>query len=280
MPDDEFAEVGGNRRKFLIAASTVGVVLVAAAVIGVRAWDDGATRGPVADGAVATVASASPFASSGSTRSTVSGSDPDSVSSPMVSVAPISSPAGQPSPHLSATTRPMPPSGPAVSESHLNFQVSMRVAPTHVVLGQQTRVTVRILNAGHGVDPPAEVAIGSTVPADAFSDAAPDCAIANGGVRCPVPALAAGIEKTIAFTITTGYYPGDSWDDEIFGQLIYADSYGQQQQLQPGYSADLTVDTGTLTSTPAESGTPSTAPSSPAASAEPSSATATRSPVG
>jgi hypothetical protein len=204
----------------------------------------------------------------------------------MVSPAPISSPASQPSPHSSATIRHTPPGAPAVvDESHLNFEVSMRLSPTHVVLGQQTRVTVTILNAGHGTDPPAVVSIGSMVPSDEFSDAPSGCTIANGGVQCPVPVLRAGGEKAIAFTITTGYYPGDSWDDEIFGQLTYADSYDQQQQLQPGYSATLLVDAGTPSSAPAGSGAPSTAssppsPPSPPASAAPSTATPTPSPGG
>jgi hypothetical protein len=282
MPQDEFAEVGGHRRQFaVVAASAVSVVLVAAAVIGVRAWGDVAARGLAAEGTVAAVPSASPFASSVSTPSAVSASDPAFSSSPMVSAAPISSPASQPSPHSSATTRRTPPGAPAVvDESHLNFEVGMRLSPTHVVLGQHTRVTVTILNAGHGIDPPAEVSVGSMVPSDDFSDAPQGCAIANGGVECPIPVLRAGGEKTIAFTVITGYYPGDSWDDEIFGQLTYADSYGQQQQLQPGYSADLTVDAGTVSSAPAESGTPSTAPSPPPTSAAPSTPTPTPSPVG
>jgi hypothetical protein len=120
------------------------------------------------------------------------------------------------------------------------------------------------------------------VPADDFSDAPSDCAIADGGVQCPIPRLRAGRERTIAFTITTGYYPGDTWDDEIFGQLTYADSYGQPQQLPPGYSADLLVDAGTLSSAPPGSGAPSTAPppSSPSTSAAPSTAPPTPSPVG
>jgi len=284
MPDDGFAEVGGHRRQFaLVAASAVSVVLVAAAVLGVRSWGDVAARGPAADGTVAAIPSASPFASSVSTPSAVSASDPAFSSSPMVSLAPISNPPSQPSPHLSATIRHTPPGAPAVvDESHLNFEVSMGLSPTHVVLGQQTRVTVTILNAGHGIDPPAEVSIGSMVPIDDFSDAPSGCAIANGGVQCPVPVLRAGREKTIAFTITTGYYPGNSWDDEIFGQLTYADSYGQQQQLQPGYSAHLLVDAGTLSSAPAGSGAPSSAPSppSPPASAAPSTPTPTPPPGG
>jgi len=281
MPDDEFAEVGGHRRQFaLVAASAVSVVLVAVAVIGVRSWGVVAARGPAADGTVAAIPSASPFASSVSTPSAVSASDPAFSSSPMVSAAPISSPASQPSPHSSATIRHTPPGAPAVvDESHLNFEVGMRLSPTHVVLGQHTRVTVTILNAGHGIDPRAVVSVGSMVPADDFSDAPPGCTIANGGVQCPVPVLRAGGEKTIAFTVTTGYYPGDSWDDEIFGQLSYADSYGQQQQLQPGYSADLLVDAGTLSSAPAGSGAPSTVPSPPT-SAAPSTPTPTPSPVG
>jgi hypothetical protein len=281
MPDDEFAEVGGHRRQFaVVAASAVSVVLVAAAVIGVRSWRDTAARGSAADGTRAALPSASPFASSVSTPSAVSGSESAFSSSPIPSSAPISSPASQPRPHSSATVRQTPPGAPAVvDESHLNFEVSMRLSPTHVVLGQHTRVTVTILNAGHGIDPPAEVSIGSTAPSDDFSDAPPGCTIANGGVQCPVPVLRAGGEKTIAFTVTTVYYPGNSWDDEIFGQLSYADSYGQQQQLQPGYSADLLVDAGTPSSAPAGSGAPSTTPSPPT-SAAPSTPTPTPSPLG
>ena len=284
MPEDEFAEVGGHRRQFaLVAASAGSVVVVAVAVLGVRSWGDVAARGPAAGGTVAAIPSASPFASSVSTPSAVSASDPTFSSTPMLSRAPISSPVSQPSPHSSATIRNTPPGAPAVvDESHLNFEVSMRLSPTHVVLGQPTRVTVTILNAGHGIDPPAEVSIGSMAPTDDFSDAPPDCTIANGGVQCPVPVLRAGRETTIAFTITTGSHPGDSWDDEIFGQLTYADSYGQPQQLQPGYSANLLVDAGTPSPAPPGSGAPSTAPSppSPPTSAAPSTPTPTPSPAG
>jgi hypothetical protein len=265
MPDDEFAEVGGHRRQFaIVAASAVSVVLVTAAVIGVRSWRQTAVPSPAADGTVAATSSATPFAGSVSSRSDVSASDPALSSTPIVSPAPISSPPNLPSPHSSAASRHTSPAGPAVAdESHLNFKVSIRLSPTHVMLGQQTRVTVTILNAGHGVDPPAEVSIGSMVPSDDFSDAPSDCTVANGGVQCPVPVLRAGRERTIAFTITTGYYPGDTWDDQIFGQLTYPDSYGQQQQLQPGYSAHLLVDAGTLSSAPPTSAAPSTATPTP-----------------
>jgi hypothetical protein len=283
MPDDEFAEVGGHRRQFaVVAASAVSVVLVSAAAIRVHSWRDMAVRSPAADGTVTATPSASPFASSVSSRSAVSAGDPAFSAAPIVSPGPISTPPSQPSPYSSATIRHTSPGAPAVDESHLNFEVSMRLSPRQVMLGQQTRVTVTILNAGHGVDPPAVVSIGSMVPVDDFSDAPPNCTIANGGVQCPIPLLQAGRGKTIAFTITTGYYPGDTWDDEIFGQLTYADSYGQQQQLQPGYSADLLVDTGTPSSAPPGSGVPSTAPSppSPPTSAAPSTAPPTPSPVG
>jgi hypothetical protein len=274
MPDDEFAEVGGHRHQFaLVAASAGSVVLVASAVIGVHSWRDTAVHVPVADPSVAAAPSASPFASSGSIPRAVNTSDSAFSSAATVSPAPISSPPNQPSPHPAATIRHTSPKVPAViDESHLNFEVSMRLSQTHVTLGQQTHVTVTVINAGHGIDPPAVVSVGSMVPADDYSDAPPNCTIANGGVQCPIPVLQAGREKTIAFTVTTGYYPGDTWDDEIFGQLDYADSYGQQQQLQPGYSANLTVDALTPSSTPPGSGAPSTAPSPPS---PPTSATPT-----
>jgi hypothetical protein len=269
MSDEESAEVGGHRRQFaLVAASAVSVVLFAAAVIGVHPWRDMAVHNPAADGTVSATSSASPSASSVSSLSAVSASDPAFSSAPIVSPAPINSPLSRPSPSSSAAIRHTSSGAPAMAdESHLNFKVSMRLSPTHVMLGQQTRVTVTVLNAGHGVDPPAEVSIGSMVPGDDFSDAPADCTIANGGVECPIPVLRAGLERTIAFTITSGYYPGDTWDDQIFGQLSYADSYGQQQQLEPGYSAHLMVAAGT-------------SPSSPPTSAAPSTATPTPSPVG
>ena len=270
MPDAESAEVGGHRRQFaLVAASAVSVVIVAAAVIGVRSWRDMAVRGPAVDGTGAAT-SASAVASSVSSRPSVSASDrsvspvPILSPAPIVSPAPILSPApisslpSQPSPHPSASIRHPSPRAPAVAdESHLNFNVTMRLSATQVMLGQQTRVTVTVRNAGHGIDPPAEVSIGSMVPGDDFSDAPSDCTIANGGVECPIPVLPAGRAKTIAFTITAGYYPGDTWDDQVYGQLNYADSYGQQQQLQPGYSAHLMVDAGAPSSAPPTSAAPS-----------------------
>jgi hypothetical protein len=263
MPDDEFAEGGGHRSQFAIAAaSAASVLLIAAAVVGVHSWRDTAVHEPAADSTLPP--SQTPFASSVSSPSAVIASDPAFSSAPVVSPAPMTSPASQPSPRPSASTRHASPAATAVAdESHLNFQVSMRLSPTHVMLGQQTRVTVTVLNAGHGVDPAADVSIGSMVPADDFADAPSNCTIGNGGVDCPIPGLQAGREKTIAFTVTTGYYPGDSWDDEIYGQLNYVDSYGQQQQLQPGYSADLWVQAGTPSSGPPGSGAPSTAPSPP-----------------
>jgi hypothetical protein len=265
MPDDEFAEGGARPRQLAVAAaSAASILLVAAAVIGVHSWRDADMHGPAADGIVASTPSGSPFASSVLSPAAVIASDPAFSSAPVVSPAPISSPASQPSPRPSASTRHTSPAANAVAdESHLNFQVSMRLSPTHVMFGQQTRVTVTVLNAGHGLDPAADVSIGSMVPADDFGDAPAGCTVANGGVDCPIPGLQAGREKTIAFTVTTGYYPGDSWDDEIYGQLNYVDSYGQQQQLQPGYSADLWVQAGTPSSGPPGSGAPSTAPPPP-----------------
>ena len=259
MPDDEFADVGGHRRQFaLIAASAVSVVLVSAVVIGVHSWRNMAARSPAADNTVAPTSSASPLASSVSSSPAVSASDPAFSSAPIASPAPISSPPSQPSPPSSASIRrPSPATPTAVDESHLNFKVTMRLSATHVMLGQQTRVTVTILNAGHGIDPPAEASIGSMVPGDDFSDAPSNCTIANGGVNCPIPVLQAGRAITIAFTITTGYYPGDTWDDQVYGQLNYADSYGQQQQIPSGYSAHLIVAAGTPSSAPPASAAPS-----------------------
>jgi hypothetical protein len=281
MPDDEFAEVSGHRREFaLVAASAVSVVVVAAAAIGVHSWRDTAAHGPAGDGNDAGTPSASRFVSSVSASPAVSGSDPAFSSAPILSSAPPSSPPSHPSPSSSASIRHTSAAAPAVAdESHLNFQVSMRLSPTHVMLGQQTHATVTVVNAGHGIDPPADVSVGSMVPADDFGDAPPDCTIANGGIVCPIPRLQAGREKTIAFTITSGYYPGDSWDDEIYGELNYADSYGQPQQLQPGYSADLLVNAGTPSSAPPGSAAPSTA-TSPPLSAAPNAATPTPSPTG
>jgi hypothetical protein len=262
MPDDKFADAGGHRRQLAIAGTgALTVAVVAAAVVGAHPWRDTAVRGPAADGTAASISSATPVASLVTSHPAVRASPPaESASGSAYSSAPVSSSPSQPSPSSSATIRRPSPRTPAFAdESHLNFDVTMRLAPTRVMLGQQTRVTVTILNAGHGLDPPAVASIGSMVPADDFSDAPPDCTIANGGVECPIPVLSAGRETTITFTVTTGYYPGNTWDDEIFGQLTYADSYGQQQQLQPGYSADLAVDAGPPSSPPTSTA-PSTAP--------------------
>lgn len=257
MPDDEFAQVGGHRRQIvLVAASAVSVVLVSAAVIGVHSWRETAARGPIADGTAAATPSPSPLASFAPSSPTASASDPVFSATPIVSPPPISSPPTQPSPSTSPSIRHTSAAPVATDESHLNFKVTMRLSPTHVMLGQQTRVTVTVLNAGHGTDPPAEASIGSMVPSDDFSDAPSNCIIANGGVTCPIPVLRAGRAVTIAFTITTGYYPGDSWDDQVYGQLNYADSYGQQQQIPSGYSAHLTVDAGTPSSGPPASAVP------------------------
>jgi hypothetical protein len=264
-------EVGGRRRRFaVVAASAVSVVLLAAAVIGVRSWRDTAERSPAADDTARTTSSASAIASSVTSPAVASASGPAFSSAPILSPAPTVSPVPgsssprQQSPSSSATVRHTAQGTSAVAdESHLNFNVSMRLSPTHVMLGQQTRVTVTIVNAGHGIDPPAEVSIGSMVPVDDFSNAPSGCTIANGGVECPVPSLRAGREKTIAFTVTTGYYPGDTWDDEIFGQLTYADSYGQKQDLQPGYSAHLLVNAGPPSSSPPTSAAPTNATPTP-----------------
>jgi hypothetical protein len=287
MPDDEFAEAGGHRSQFVVAAaSAAGVLLVVAAAVGVHSWRNGAVQGPAADETAAATALSSLYASSVSSGAAVSASEPafssapGFSSAPAVSLAPTSSPSLTPSPHSSATIRHTSPVAPAATdESKLNFVVKMRLSPTHVMLGQPTHVTVTILNAGTGLDPPADVSVGSMVPADDFSDAPSDCTVGNGGVDCPISRLRAGGEQTITFTVTTGYYPGDSWDDEIYGQLNYADSYGQPQQLQPGYSADLLVDAGTPSSAPPTSAAPSTAPSPPT-SAAPKAATPTPSPTG
>ena len=259
MQDDEFAQVGGHRRQFaVVAASAVSVVLVSAAVIGVHSWRHPAAHVPAAAGIVAATPSASAFASSVSSGPAVSASDPASSPAPIVSPAPLSSPPSRPSPSPSASLHHPSLQAPVVAdESHLNFKVTMRLSSSHVMLGQQTRVTVTILNAGHGIDPPAEASIGSMVPGDDFSDAPQGCTTGNGGVECPVPVLRAGRAFTISFTITTGYYPGDTWDDQVYGQLNYADSYGQEQQIPSGYSAHLMVDAGTPSSGSPTSAAPS-----------------------
>jgi hypothetical protein len=266
MSDDEFSRESGRRRQLaVIAASAVSVaVLVIAAGVGVHSWRNTTVRSPNADRSVVATPLASAPESVVSSPPAVTASQPASAAT--VSPATSSSPLSTPSPRSSASGRPSSAAPPAGDESQLNFKVSMRLSRTHVMLGEQTRVTVTVLNGGHGIDPPALASIGSMVPGDDFSAAPSGCTLGNGGVECPIPALRAGRETTIAFTITTGYYPGESWDDEVYGQLEYADSFGEQQQLQPAYSADLMVVADTT--------------SSPPTSAAPSAATPSSSPVG
>ncbi len=61
-----------------------------------------------------------------------------------------------------------------------------------VVLGQQIRVTVTVLNAGQVYDPPAEVALGSIIPSDTFDKFQPGCTSIAGGVSCPSVGLQPG----------------------------------------------------------------------------------------
>jgi hypothetical protein len=125
------------------------------------------------------------------------------------------------------------------------------------MVGQQIRVTVTILNAGHGYDPPKLVSLGSMIPSDTFDQGPKGCAFLDGGANCPVVGLRSGQKTSLVFAITPGWFPGGSGSDLIFGMLDGPNG----QPVAPEYWEPVWVDDGTASLAPPTSGVPSGTPS-------------------
>ncbi|HEY5201407.1 MAG TPA: hypothetical protein VIJ31_10915 [Acidothermaceae bacterium] len=148
-------------------------------------------------------------------------------------------------------------------------------SPTQVVLGQQARITVTIVNAGGLFDRSVVMSFGGSDPSDDFSDAAPPCT-AGSGVTCPITGARPGRTWSFTFTFIPGPFPAmGHFDDALSAVFDYTDSHGQQQQT-PQYFENVRLFDAPATSPPA-SGIPSNTPppSAPPASAASTSATTT-----
>lgn len=88
------------------------------------------------------------------------------------------------------------------------------------MVGQQIRVTVTILNAGNGYDPPELVSLGSMIPSDTFDRGPKGCAFLDGGANCPVVGLRSGQKTSVVFAITPGWFPGGGGSDLIFRNAV------------------------------------------------------------
>jgi len=279
VPDDEFAE-GGVRRgqSVLIVASVVAVVAVIA--LTVHPWRDTAGRSVAARATSSATSSDSPLASPATSLAAVS------VTEPAFSAAPASSPtatnglsmAPHKIPPVSRRTSPTP-SG-AAGDSQPNFKVSIVASPTQVVLGQQARITVTIVNAGGLFDRSVVMSFGGSDPSDDFSDAAPPCT-AGSGVTCPITGARPGRTWSFTFTFIPGPFPAmGHFDDALSAVFDYTDSHGQQQQT-PQYFENVRLFDAPATSPPA-SGIPSNTPppsAPPASTASTSATTTTRQPT-
>jgi len=277
VPDNELAE-GGLRRcqSVLIVASAVSVVAVVAVVaLVVHPWRDTAGRSIAARATSPATSSDSPVASPVTSLPAVS------VSEPAFSVAPASSPTVTNGPSTAPRTTPpvrrrtSPTSSGAAGGSQPNFKVSIVASPTQVVLGQQARITVTIVNAGGLFDRSVVMSFGGSDPSDDFSDAAPSCT-AGSGVTCPITGARPGRTWSFTFTFIPGPFPAmGHFDDALSAVFDYTDSHGQQQQT-PQYFENVRLFDAPATSPPA-SGIPSNTPppSAPPASAASTSATTT-----
>jgi hypothetical protein len=127
--------------------------------------------------------------------------------------------------------------------------VSIKMSPTQVALGQQTKVTVTVVDAGLVTAPPAMVSIGSRIPSDTFDSGPKGCVFELGGANCPTVSLRPGQQTSLVFLITPGWMPGGSGFDLIFGELNAVDSHGQLYQLG-GFQEQVWVDDGTASQAP------------------------------
>ena len=286
MPNDEFAE-GGVRRgqSVLIVASAVSVVAVVAVVaLAVHPWRDTAGRSNAARATSSATSSDSPLASPANSLPAVS------VSEPAFSAAPASSPTATDGPSAAPSTTPAvrrhmsPAPAGAVVDSQPDFKVSIVASPTQVVLGQQTRITVTIVNAGGLFDRSVVMAFGGSDPSDNFSEAAPPCAGASGSVTCPITGARPGRTWSFTFTFIPGPFPAmGHFDDALSAVFDYTDSHGEQQQ-SPQYFQTVRLFDAPATSPPAsdvpgQTPPPSTPPASAASTSATSPPTTTQEPT-
>jgi len=285
VPDNELAE-GGLRRcqSVLIVASAVSVVAVVAVVaLVVHPWRDTAGRSIAARATSPATSSDSPVASPVTSLSAVS------VSEPAFSVAPASSPTVTNGPSTAPRTTPpvrrrtSPTSSGAAGGSQPNFKVSIVASPTQVVLGQQARITVTIVNAGGLFDRSVVMSFGGSDPSDDFSDAAPSCT-AGSGVTCPITGARPGRTWSFTFTFIPGPFPAmGHFDDALSAVFDYTDSHGQQQQT-PQYFENVRLFDAPATLPPAfdvpsQTPPPSTPPASAASTSATSRPTTTQEPA-
>jgi hypothetical protein len=258
MPDSEFAEGGvGRSRTVLIVASAVSVVLlVTAAIIGVRSWRDAAARGPAADGATPVTPSGSPAAS----MPDLPGSPSPFSSDLIASSAPVSSPPAQPSTAAPVSRSKSPAAAGRVRDNQPNLKVSIEVSPTHVVMGQRARVTVTIGDAGGVFERPVTMVFGGSDPSDNFGDAKAPCSDSTGWINCPITDVRPGHQSSFTFSFIPGPFPGmDGFDDRVFAWFEYTDRYGRPQQTDQYFADVLLYDA--PASTPPASEAPGTPPS-------------------
>jgi hypothetical protein len=252
VPNDEFAE-GGVRRgqSVLIVASAASVAAVVAVVaLIVHPWRDTAGRSNAARATSSATSSDSPLASPATSLPAVSVSEPAFSAAPASSPTATNGPSAAPHTTPSASRRTSPAPAGAVVDSQPNFKVSIVASPTHVVLGQQTRITVTIVNAGGLFDRSVVMAFGGSDPSDNFSDAAPPCT-AGSGVTCPITGARPGRTWSFTFTFIPGPFPAmGHFDDALSAVFDYTDSHGEQQQT-PQYFETVRLFDAPATSPPA-----------------------------
>ena len=258
MPDAEFGS--RHRQLGLIAVSAVGVVaVVVAAALVVHPWRDTAARSPAARDTGSATSSDGPLASPATSLPAVS--EPAFVAAPASTPAAANGLAISPSTTPSLSRRTSPAASGVSGDSQINFKVSVQVTPTQVVVGQQVRVTVTIVNAGGVFDRPVVMFFQGSDPSDNVSDAPPPCT-ANGAITCPITGVRPGRQWSFTFTFIPGPFPAmGQFDDGICGAFDYTDSHGQQQQT-PSYCGHVLLFDAPSSPPPASAAPSNTAPPS------------------
>ena len=259
---------GLRHSQVVVAASAVSVVAVVAVVaLVMQPWRDAAARNPAAHATVPVSATDSALASPATSPPPVSVSDPAFSAAPASSLPATNIPSASASATPTPSRRTSPTAHSVVADSPLNFKVNIQVSPTHVVMGQQTRVTVTIVNQGAAIDRQVVMSVGGSDPSDNFGDASPPCTDSTGSISCQIDGARPGQKWSFSFTFIPGPFPGtDGYEDDIGAVFDYTNSHGQPQQTPQYFAPVLLFDAPTSSPAPASVAPSNTATPSPTAS--------------
>jgi hypothetical protein len=227
------AVVAGVRRRQhrTVGASAVSLVaLVAVTTLGVQSWRHATVHNPAPVSSSVDSVTRGPSSSFGSFPSSSSRTPSSGLSSVTSSAG--SGPAPSVAPHH--TPRASKSGGAGQGELPPAFDLQI---PQAAAAGQQIQVTVTVRNPGSVPLAVAQFGIGSRIPTDTFDAIPSTCAPGAGGAYCPVGPLRAGEKESFSFAVTLGWSPDAA--DQIFANLEYTDSHGQDQSTEA--SQQITV---------------------------------------